>query len=30
MEVIARLDEEGIAVLGSYEAAVKVTVELSD
>lgn len=30
MEVIARLDEEGIAVLGSYENAVKVTVELSN
>lgn len=30
IEVIARLDEEGIAVLGSYEAAVKVTVELSN
>lgn len=30
MEVIARLNEEGIAVLGSYEAAVKVTVELSN
>lgn len=30
MEVIARLDEEGVAVLGSYEDAVKVTVELSD
>lgn len=30
MEVIARLDEKGIAVLGSYEAAVKVTVELSN
>lgn len=30
MEVIARLDEEGIAVLGSYEDAVKVTVALSN
>ena len=30
MEVIARLDEEGIAILGSYEDAVKVTVELSN
>lgn len=30
MEVIARLDEKGIAVLGSYENAVKVTVELSN
>lgn len=30
MEVIARLNEEGIAVLGSYEDAVKVTVELSN
>lgn len=30
MEVIARLDEEGIAVLGSYEGAVKVTVALSN
>ena len=28
MEVIARLDEEGVAVLGSYKDAVKVTVEL--
>lgn len=30
MEVIARLDEEGIEILGSYENEVKVTVELSD
>lgn len=30
MEVIARLDEEGIAALGSYEDEVKVTVELSN
>lgn len=30
MEVIARLDEEGIAILGSYENSVKVTVELSN
>lgn len=30
MEVIARLDEEGIVILGSYENEVKVTVELSD
>lgn len=30
MEVIARLDEEGVAILGSYEDAVKVTVELSN
>lgn len=30
MEVIARLDDEGVAVLGSYEDAVRVTVELSD
>lgn len=30
MEVIARLDEEGIAALGSYENAVRVTVELSN
>lgn len=30
MEVIARLDEEGIVILGSYEDAVKVTVELSN
>lgn len=30
MEVIARLDEEGVAILGSYKDAVKVTVELSN
>lgn len=30
MEVIARLDEEGVAALGSYEDEVKVTVELSN
>lgn len=30
MEVIARLDEEGIAILGSYGNAVKVTVALSN
>lgn len=30
MEVIARLDEEGIAVLGSYKSSVKVTVEMSE
>lgn len=30
MEVIARLDEEGVAALGSYEDEVKVAVELSN
>lgn len=30
MEVIARLDEEGVAILGSYEDAVKVIVELNN
>lgn len=30
IEVLARMDEEGVAILGSYENAVKVTVELSN